>query len=105
MIHSQYHSIIATARCVNKFNSICLLVGSRINSPAFANPPKRNIASGLVGIAQESDSVAPGLFSYETLKDGTAEFFNILPGSANLSADERKLSDDDIVTYFSNVVR
>mgnify|MGYP003625046419 CR=1 FL=1 len=26
-----------------------------------------NIASGLVGIAQESDSVAPGLFSYETL--------------------------------------
>ena len=62
-----------------------------------------NIASGLVGIAQESDSVAPGLFTYETLKDGTAEFFNLLPASKDRTADERKLSDDDIVTYFSNV--
>ena len=62
-----------------------------------------NIASGLVGIAQESDAVAPGLFTYETLKDGTAEFFNLLPASKDRTADERKLSDDDIVTYFSNV--
>jgi len=28
-----------------------------------------NIASGLVGIAEQSDAVAPGLFSYDTLKD------------------------------------
>ena len=62
-----------------------------------------NIASGLVGIAQENNATAEGLFSLESLRDGTSVLQGLLPGNVGLTPKEKKWDDLDIITYFSNV--
>ena len=43
----------------------------------------------------------PGLLNYETLRDGTADWFNFQPATSTLAPDERKLSDSQILKYFT----
>ena len=62
-----------------------------------------NIASGLVGIAQENNATAEGLFSLESLRDGTSVLQGLLPGNIGLTPKDKKWDDLDIITYFSNV--
>ena len=59
-------------------------------------------AQQIVNIANQdrSSNVPPIL--YEELKDGTSEFLNLLPEFQNLSPEERKLSDSDIMGFFTN---
>ena len=45
----------------------------------------RNLASGLVGIAQENDETPEGLFSEDSLRDGTSILQGLLPGNAGLT--------------------
>jgi len=52
------------------------------------------------------DTVAeknPGLFSYETLKQGTAPIFDTLPGFEDRPVKERRLNDEEILSLFTNV--
>ena len=60
---------------------------------------------GTEGTAQQIANIAAQElgqdFSYETLKDGTAPFLNILPSTKNLPADERTLSDEEIISRFT----
>lgn len=43
-----------------------------------------------------------GLFTYETLRDGTAPFFDLFPDKQNLTPQQRAMSDNDIVKSFTN---
>tara|TARA_R100000995_G_scaffold84717_1_gene64457 strand:- start:576 stop:4367 length:3792 start_codon:yes stop_codon:yes gene_type:complete len=43
----------------------------------------------------------PGLLSYDTLRDGTADWFNFQPATSTLAPAERKLSDSQILKYFT----
>ena len=62
---------------------------------------------GTEGTAQQIANIAAQElgqdFSYETLKDGSAPFLNILPSTKNLPADERMLSDEEIISRFTTV--
>ena len=52
------------------------------------------------------DTVAqknPDLFSYETLRSGTAPLFDQLPGYEGLGSEARRLSDEEILEIFTNV--
>ena len=43
----------------------------------------------------------PDLLSYDTLRDGTADWFNFQPATSTLAPAERKLSDSQILKYFT----
>lgn len=62
-----------------------------------------NLTAGVVDIQSE---IAPsGLFSYESLKDGTAPLLDFLPGYSDFpsGAEERQLTDEQILPLFTNV--
>jgi hypothetical protein len=60
-----------------------------------------NITAGIVDI--QSEIAPPGLFSYETLRDGSAPLLNFLPGFSDIPVEKRKMTDEDILPLFSNV--
>ena len=43
----------------------------------------------------------PDLLSYDTLRDGTADWFNFQPATSTLAPAERKLSDSQILKFFT----
>ena len=59
-------------------------------------------AQQIIDIANEDrvEGVPPIL--YEELKDGTSPFLDLVPEFKNLSPDERRLSDSDIMGFFTN---
>ena len=62
-----------------------------------------NLTAGVVDIQSE---IAPsGLFSYESLKDGTAPLLNFMPGYSDFpaGAEQRQLTDEQILPLFTNV--
>jgi hypothetical protein len=60
-----------------------------------------NITAGIVDI--QSEIAPPGLFSYETLRDGSAPLLNFLPGFSDTPVEKRKMTDEEILPLFSNV--
>ena len=60
-----------------------------------------NITAGIVDI--QSEMAPPGLFSYETLRDGTAPLLNFLPGFSEQPVEKRALTNEQILPLFSNV--
>lgn len=56
-------------------------------------------------VALEAETKGPfqGLFTYDTLQDGTAPIFERMPGYKGLPPEERKLGDREIIKLFSNV--
>lgn len=69
--------------------------------------PAATIARQLVG---EVSQDAPGLFDYNSLRNGTAKYFNLLPETVvdndnvpikDLPASRRALSDSDIISLFA----
>jgi hypothetical protein len=56
-------------------------------------------------VALEAEAKEPfqGLFTYDTLQDGTAPIFERMPGYKDLPPEERKLGDREIIKLFSNV--
>ncbi len=60
-----------------------------------------NLTAGVVDI--QSEMAPQGLFSYESLKDGSAPLLDFLPGYKDLPQNERGLSDEDILPLFTNV--
>ena len=60
-----------------------------------------NLTSSIVEM--QSGTAPRGLFSYQTLRNGTAPLFNFLPGFENLEAEDRKLTDEQILPLFTNV--
>jgi hypothetical protein len=63
----------------------------------FADQPQGAspiVARSIVG---ELSQQVPDLFSYQSLKDGTAPLFNVLPQFQDKSPEERKLTDNQII--------
>ena len=60
-----------------------------------------NLTSSIVEM--QAGTAPRGLFSYDTLRNGTAPLFNFLPGFQDLSVEDRKLSDEQILPFFTNV--
>jgi hypothetical protein len=60
-----------------------------------------NITTGVVDTATQN--YQPGLFSYETLKDGTAPLFDLFPEYENIAPKKRALKDEAMLSLFSNV--
>jgi hypothetical protein len=60
-----------------------------------------NITTGVVDTATQN--YQPGLFSYETLKDGTAPLFDLFPEYENVAPQKRALKDEAMLSLFSNV--
>ncbi len=60
-----------------------------------------NITAGIVDI--QSEMAPPGLFSYETLRDGTAPLLNFLPGFSEEPVEKRAMTNEQILPLFSNV--
>ena len=59
-----------------------------------------NVARGIAAEAQ--DKLQPGLFTYESLQDGTAPIFDQLDDFKNLTPEERKQDDEGILKLFTN---
>ena len=54
--------------------------------------------------AEAQDKLQPGLFTYESLQDGTAPIFDQLDDFKNLTpGEERKQDDEGILKLFTNV--
>ena len=67
----------------------------------FQNSPEgaaRVIARTLAGELQQEN---PDAFTYESLRDGTARFFDYSPTTRNLAPAERSLTDEQIITLFA----
>ena len=60
-----------------------------------------NLTSSIVEM--QAGTAPRGLFSYQTLRNGTAPLFNFLPDFKNLPVEDRKLTDEQILPYFTNV--
>ena len=60
-----------------------------------------NVARGIAAEAQ--DKLQPGLFTYESLQDGTAPIFDQLDDFKNLTPEERKQDDEGVLKLFTNV--
>tara|TARA_R100000654_G_scaffold11700_1_gene25617 strand:+ start:8827 stop:13158 length:4332 start_codon:yes stop_codon:yes gene_type:complete len=63
----------------------------------------KNVVTGIVDSAAEQ---RPGLFSYETIKDGTAPLLDQLPGYKDLSSEQRATifsNDEAFLPLFTNV--
>ena len=65
------------------------------NSP---EGPARVIARTLAGELQQDN---PDAFTYESLRDGTARFFDYSPTTRNLAPAKRSLTDEQIITLFA----
>ena len=62
-----------------------------------------NLTAAIIDLQAE---IAPkGLFSYETLKDGTAPLLDLMPGFSDYAsgAKERQLTDEQMLPFFTNV--
>ena len=60
----------------------------------------QNTTAAVVDTVAEQN---PGLFTYQSLRQGTAPIFEQLPGFQNRSQEDRRLTDEDILTIFTNV--
>jgi hypothetical protein len=60
-----------------------------------------NLTSSIVEM--QAGTAAPGLFSYQTLRNGQAPLLNFLPGFKDLAVEDRKLTDEQILPFFTNV--
>ena len=77
----------------------------------FSNENYRGILKDLgeAGFAQQISEMAnedralgvPPIL-YQELKDGTSSFLDLIPEFQNLEPDQRKLSDSDIMGFFTN---
>ena len=56
---------------------------------------------GVVSVAQ--DKIGAERMSYESLRDGTAPIFDLLPEYKDAAPEERQLGDEEILTIFTNV--
>jgi hypothetical protein len=61
-----------------------------------------NFAQQIVNMANEDKAEGVPPILYEELKDGTSEFLNLVPEFQNLSPEERRLNDSDIMGFFTN---
>lgn len=60
-----------------------------------------NFAQQIVNMANEDRAEGVPPILYEELKDGTSEFLNLVPEFQNLSPEERRLNDSDIMGFFT----
>ena len=60
-----------------------------------------NLTSSIVEM--QAGTAPRGLFSYQTLRNGQAPLFNFLPGFKDLAVEDRKLTDEQILPFFTNV--
>jgi hypothetical protein len=75
------------------------------NTEQFSNLIKEqglgNTAAAVADLA--SEQIPGNLFTYETLKDGTAPLLDQLPGYMDLTPDKRIFNDEAIISLFTNV--
>ena len=65
---------------------------------------EQGIGNLAASIAEMQSGTAPqGLFSYKTLRDGTAPLLNFLPDFKDKPLEDRPLNDEQILTLFTNV--
>mgnify|MGYP003654807296 FL=1 len=74
-------------------------------APQFENLMEtRGLANTTRVLVEDGNEMLGGnVMTYESLKDGTAPILDMFPDYADLSPDERRLNDEQILNIFTNV--